>query len=46
MFGKSDKMLIEAYTDADYTGSVVDRKSIVDCCIFFGGNLILGGVRS
>ena len=31
---------ILAYTDADWAGSVEDRKSTTDFCTFFGGNLV------
>ncbi|TYK06529.1 putative mitochondrial protein [Cucumis melo var. makuwa] len=40
MFRKTDKKTIEAYTDLDWTGSVVDRKSISGYYTFVWGNLI------
>ncbi|XP_038889235.1 secreted RxLR effector protein 161-like [Benincasa hispida] len=35
-----DNCCIEAYTDSDWTGSVVDRKSIFGYCTFVWGNLV------
>ncbi|KAA0037929.1 Cysteine-rich RLK (receptor-like protein kinase) 8 [Cucumis melo var. makuwa] len=40
MFRKIDRKTIEAYTDLDWTGSVVDRKSTSSYCIFVWGNLL------
>src|ERR1044072_9124443 len=31
---------MEVYTDADYAGSIVDRRSTTGYCMFFGGNLV------
>ena len=31
---------MEAYTDTDYIGSIVDRRSITGYCTFLGGNLV------
>jgi len=31
---------MKVYTDADYVGSIVDRRSTTGYCMFFGGNLI------
>ena len=31
---------MEAYTDADYVGSLVDRRATSNYCTFLGGNLI------
>ena len=39
LFKKNDNPTLQAYTDADYTGSVVDRRSTTGYCIFLGGNL-------
>lgn len=33
-------MSLEAYSDADYAGSVVDKRSPTCYCIFLGGNLM------
>ena len=33
-------MIHEAYTDADYAGSVVDRRSTSGYCTFLGGNFV------
>ncbi|KAL0536406.1 hypothetical protein IC582_025354 [Cucumis melo] len=40
MFRKTDKKTIEAYTDLDWTGSVVDKKSISGYYTFVWGNLV------
>ncbi|XP_038885577.1 secreted RxLR effector protein 161-like [Benincasa hispida] len=40
MFKKSDKRCIEAYTDSDWAGCVVDRKSMSGYCTFVWGNLV------
>ncbi|KAL0560408.1 hypothetical protein IC582_000813 [Cucumis melo] len=40
MFRKTDKKTIEAYTDSDWAGSVINRKSTSDYCTFVWGNLI------
>ena len=40
LFKKNEGLLIEAYTDADYAGSVVDRRSTSGYCTFLGGNLV------
>ena len=34
-------MEIEVYTDADYTGSITDRRSTSGYCTFLGGNLVI-----
>ena len=31
---------LEAYTDADYVGSIVDQRSTTGYCTFLGGNLV------
>lgn len=33
-------MTLVAYTDADYAGSLVDRRSISSYCTLLGGNLV------
>ncbi|XP_038875008.1 uncharacterized mitochondrial protein AtMg00810-like [Benincasa hispida] len=40
MFRKSDRRCIKAYIDADWAGSVVDRKSTSGYCTFVWGNLV------
>ncbi|CAL2268732.1 unnamed protein product [Prunus armeniaca] len=35
-----DNFAIEAYTDADWAGSVSDRRSTTGYCMFVGGNLV------
>ncbi|KAA0040804.1 putative mitochondrial protein [Cucumis melo var. makuwa] len=39
MFRKTNRKTIEAYTDSDWAGSVVDRKSTSGYCTFVWGNL-------
>ncbi|GMP83473.1 hypothetical protein CsSME_00037367 [Camellia sinensis var. sinensis] len=39
-FSKYDHLRIEAYTDADWAGSVTDRRSTSGYCTFVGGNLV------
>jgi len=31
---------MKVYTDVDYVGSIVDRRSITSYCMFLGGNLV------
>ncbi|GMJ03495.1 cysteine-rich RLK (RECEPTOR-like protein kinase) 8 [Hibiscus trionum] len=40
MFKRGEKLTLEAYTDADYAGSIVDRRSTSGYYTFFGGNLV------
>ena len=40
LFKKNDTLALEAYTDADYVGSIVDRRSTTGYCTFLGGNLV------
>ena len=40
MFKKNDTLALEAYTDVDYAGSIVDRRSTTRYCTFLGGNLV------
>ncbi|KAL0561215.1 hypothetical protein IC582_001637 [Cucumis melo] len=46
MFRKTNRKTIEAYTDSDWVGSVVNRKSTSGYCTFVWTILQLGGVRS
>ena len=39
-FAKHDHLLVEAYSDADWAGSVTDRRSTSGYCTFVGGNLV------
>ena len=40
LFKKNNTLALKAYTDANYTGSLVDRRSTKGYCTFFGGNLV------
>ncbi|RDY05095.1 Copia protein, partial [Mucuna pruriens] len=40
LFKKEGTLSMEIYTDADYAGSVVDRRSTSRYCMFLGGNLV------
>ncbi|KAL0561692.1 hypothetical protein IC582_002132 [Cucumis melo] len=40
MFRKKNRKTIEVYTNSDWTGSVVDRKSTSDYCTFVWGNRV------
>lgn len=40
LFKKWEKLALEAYTDLDYTGSVVDRIFTLGYCMYLGGNLV------
>nr|CAN68477.1 hypothetical protein VITISV_029627 [Vitis vinifera] len=40
LFKKNNTVALEAYTDADYAGSLVDRRSTTGYCTFLGGNLV------
>ncbi|KAL0551185.1 hypothetical protein IC582_010271 [Cucumis melo] len=40
MFRKINRKTIEAYTDSDWAGSVIDRKSTSSYCTFVWGNLV------
>ena len=40
LFKKNDTLALEAYTDADCAGSIVDRRSTTGYCTFLGGNLV------
>ncbi|KAL4379927.1 hypothetical protein GQ457_02G033970 [Hibiscus cannabinus] len=37
---KEEHLTLEAYTDVDYAGIVVDRRSTLEYCNFLGGDLI------
>ena len=40
MFKKNQELILEAHIDADYVGSIVDKRSTTGYCTFLGGNLI------
>ncbi|XP_019053901.1 PREDICTED: uncharacterized protein LOC109114922 [Nelumbo nucifera] len=40
LFGKHEHIRVEVYTDADWAGSVDDRKSTSGYCALVGGNLV------
>ena len=40
LFARHDHLKIEAYTDADWAGSIIDRHSTSRYCLFVGGNLV------
>nr|KYP52900.1 Retrovirus-related Pol polyprotein from transposon TNT 1-94 [Cajanus cajan] len=40
LFKRNRNVNLEAYTDADYAGSIVDRRSTTGYCTFLGGNLV------
>ena len=40
LFKKNNTLALEAYTDADYAGFLVDRRSTTGYCTFLGGNLV------
>jgi len=40
LFKWNEKLRMEVYTDADYAGSAIDRKSTSRYCMFLGGNLV------
>ena len=39
-FGKHSQTQVEAYTDADWAGSIMDNRSTTGYCSFVGGNLV------
>jgi hypothetical protein len=41
LFSQHDHLKIEAYTDADWAGSTMDRQSTSGNCTFVGGNLVI-----
>lgn len=40
MFKNNVKLLLEAYINANYVGSIINKRSTIGYCIFFGDNLI------
>ena len=41
LFKKGAKLTLEAYTNADYASSTIDRRSTTRYCTFLGGNLVI-----
>lgn len=40
LYSRRSDLLIEGYTDADWAGSLTDRRSTSGYCTFVGGNLV------
>ena len=40
LFKRNGNINLEVYTDADYAGSIADRRSTTGYCTFLGGNLV------
>ncbi|RVW15224.1 Retrovirus-related Pol polyprotein from transposon RE1 [Vitis vinifera] len=40
LFKKNNTLPLEAYTDANYASSLMDRRSTIGYCTFLGGNLV------
>ena len=40
LFKKGKNLSMKVYTNADYAGSIVDRRSTTGYCMFLGGNLV------
>lgn len=40
MYRRNLRLVLETFTDADYAGSMVDRRPTSGYCIFLGGNLL------
>ncbi|XP_024028916.1 uncharacterized protein LOC112093838 [Morus notabilis] len=40
LFKKREHLQVETYTDADWAGSTIDRRSTSGYCTFVGGNLV------
>lgn len=40
LFERNGSVGLEAYTDADYAGSIMDRRTTIGYCTFLGGNLV------
>ena len=39
-------MTLEAYTNIDYAGSMVDKRSVSGYCMYLGGNLVTWRVKN
>jgi len=40
-FKRNGRLTLEAYTNANYAGFLVDRRSTTGYCTFLGGNLVI-----
>ena len=40
LFKKGSNLKVEAYTNAGYAGSLIDKRSTTGYCTFIGGNLV------
>ena len=40
LYKRNGNTILEAYTDADYVGSITDRRSTSEYCTFLGRNLV------
>nr|KYP41834.1 Copia protein [Cajanus cajan] len=40
LYKRNGNTSLEAYTDADYAGSIIDKRSTTGYCTFLGGNLV------
>ena len=40
LFKLGDTLDIQGYTNVDYDGSLIDRRSTTGYCVFLGGNLV------
>nr|KYP45843.1 hypothetical protein KK1_032597 [Cajanus cajan] len=40
LFKREDTLTMKIYTDADYVGSIIDRKSTSGYCMFLGDSLV------
>ena len=41
LFKRNGGLILEAYTDADYAGSIIDKRSTFEYCTFLGGHLVM-----
>lgn len=46
MFRRNGRLILEVYTDADYAGSITDRRSTTGYCTFLYGNLVTWRTKS
>ncbi|RVX20393.1 hypothetical protein CK203_004864 [Vitis vinifera] len=46
LFKKGEKLTLEAYTNIDYAGSMVDKRSVSGYCMYLGGNLVTWRVKN
>ena len=43
---KHGNLKLEYYTDANYTGALIDRRSTSSYCALLGGNLVIWGSKN